>query len=269
MFQIGAVVYVLIQTFPGNKLWIPTVIIILTGLIKYGERIRALHLASPSRFRESMMRDPDPGPDYAKLMDDYSAAWAANLPATMNMVHEFGAEIGDEDWPGGPRLPDLEVVESDHWPAEETADLYLIHEFRGEIPKGRPVKRGLSDLEVVEEAYYFYEKFKGLIVDLILDFRQRNESRNYFLDLNSTDAFRVIETELNFIFDVLYTKVTVVNSPWGYARRAVSFILHVVAGILVYRWDKRGVPRLDNSCPEENELLSFTPFAYAFSMLAP
>ncbi|KAM3288636.1 hypothetical protein P3S67_022066 [Capsicum chacoense] len=83
----------------------------------------------------------------------------------------------------------------------------MIHEYHGDLEAEKSVKRKtLSDVEIVEEAHYFFEKFKGLIVDLIFDFRQRNEIRNFFLSLEAIDAFRVIEVELNFIYDVLFTK---------------------------------------------------------------
>ncbi|CAN4109191.1 unnamed protein product [Withania somnifera] len=203
MTQGGSVAYVFFLTVSKNKLWIPTVLIFVAGVIKYGERIQALHLASLDRFRESIMKDPDPGPNYAKLMDEYSSKKAANLPTNIEMIHEF----------------------------------------YGDLEAEKCVKKGLSDVEVVEEAHYFFEKFKGLIVDLIFDFRQRNESRNFFLILKASDAFRVIEVELNFIYDVLFTKMTVANSYWGYAFRFICFVLEVAATILFYRWDKRGLPR--------------------------
>ncbi|KAM3288647.1 hypothetical protein P3S67_022077 [Capsicum chacoense] len=202
--QGGAVAYVFFATVSRNKLWIPAVLIYVSGVIKYGERIWALYLASLDRFRESIMKDPDPGPNYAKLMDEYSSKIAANLPTNIEMIHEY----------------------------------------HGDLEAEMSVKRkNLSDVEIVEEAHYFFEKFKGLIVDLIFDFRQRNESRNFFLSLEANDAFRVIEVELNFIYDVLFTKMIVANTYWGYVFRLICFLLEVAAAILFYRWDKRGLPR--------------------------
>ncbi|KAF3664802.1 hypothetical protein FXO37_11335 [Capsicum annuum] len=71
--------------FSRNKLWIPAVLIYVSGVIKYGEHIWALYLASLDRFRESIMKDPDPGPNYAKLMDEYSLKIAANLPTNIEI----------------------------------------------------------------------------------------------------------------------------------------------------------------------------------------
>ncbi|KAK3001943.1 hypothetical protein RJ639_021285 [Escallonia herrerae] len=66
----------------------------------------------------------------------------------------------------------------------------------------------LTNLEVVQYAYRFFETFRGLVVDLIFSFRERNQSRDFFLKRTAGDAFRVVETELNFIYEVLYTKLS-------------------------------------------------------------
>ncbi|PHT37254.1 hypothetical protein CQW23_24954 [Capsicum baccatum] len=69
------------------------------------------------------------GPNYAKLMDECSSKIAANLPTNIEMIHEY----------------------------------------HGDLEAEKSVKRKkLSDVEIVEEAHYFFEKFKGLIVDLIV-----------------------------------------------------------------------------------------------------
>ncbi|KAL4562419.1 hypothetical protein LXL04_034622 [Taraxacum kok-saghyz] len=64
-------VYVFVQSLPQNRLWIPTMLMFFTGIIKYAERTRSLYLASADRFKDSMLTDPDPGPNYAKLMNEY------------------------------------------------------------------------------------------------------------------------------------------------------------------------------------------------------
>ncbi|KAF3619689.1 hypothetical protein FXO38_32779 [Capsicum annuum] len=190
--QGSSVAYVFFQTVPRNKLWIPTVLIYVARVIKYGKHIWALYLASLDRFCESIMKDPDPDPNYAKLIDEYSSKIAAKLSSNIEMIHSTMAL----------------------WKQKNSG-----------------------------EAHYLFEKFKGLIVDLIFDFCQRNEIQNFFLILEAIDAFRVIEVEHNFIYDVLFTKMIVANSYSGYLFRLICFLLEVVAAILFYRWDKRGLPR--------------------------
>lgn len=89
IFQVSAAAYVFLQTsLPQNKLLVPTILMLLAGLIKYAERTRALYLASLKTFKESMLKDPDPGPNYAKLMDEYSSRKEAKLPATIKITGE-------------------------------------------------------------------------------------------------------------------------------------------------------------------------------------
>nr|GEY66258.1 hypothetical protein CTI12_AA095370 [Tanacetum cinerariifolium] len=55
-----AAVYVFAQSLPHNSLWIPTI-----------KRTRSLYLASADRFKDSMLTEPDPEPNYAKIMNEY------------------------------------------------------------------------------------------------------------------------------------------------------------------------------------------------------
>ncbi|KAF2293526.1 hypothetical protein GH714_002493 [Hevea brasiliensis] len=55
----------------------------------------------------------------------------------------------------------------------------------------RQEKRGLDDVKVVEDACEFFKIFKGLIVDLILSSKERDESRNFFNSISAEDALKV------------------------------------------------------------------------------
>ncbi|CAL5408659.1 unnamed protein product [Camellia sinensis] len=192
-FQCWAVIYAFVQSYPFKKLWRPTMLMFFAGLIKYTERTRSLYLASTRRFRDSLLTAPDPGPNYAKLMDEYTSKIKAKLPTRIEMLPEPNRVIKTES-------------------AGDRDDL--------------------SDLEVVRRAYGFFVTFKGLIADLIFSFRERSLSRDFFLKRTARDAFRVVEVELNFIYDILYTKVAVVQSFWGYFFRFASFTLTCAALLL-------------------------------------
>ncbi|KAH7838037.1 hypothetical protein Vadar_021333 [Vaccinium darrowii] len=159
VFQCGAVIYAFFQSFPYKTLWPPTVLMFFAGLIKYAERTRALYLASSRRFKESLLTEPDPGPNYAKLMDEYTSKIEARLPTKIEMIPEPSRanRIGNkEDW-------------------------------------------------------------------------LRNNTRDFFLKRTSRDAFKVVEVELNFFYEVLYTKATVVQKEIGYIFRFLSFSLNCAA----------------------------------------
>ncbi|KAJ6347850.1 hypothetical protein OIU76_004360 [Salix suchowensis] len=162
--QAFATLYVLILNLSTDEVWIPTVLLFIVGAIKYFERTYSLYRASMDQFRDSMLEDPDPGPNYAKLMEEYDSKIEAKIPT-----------------------------------------------------------------ELIIKAYYYFNIFKGLIVDLIFSFKDRNDSRNFFLRINAGDALKVIEVELNFLYEVLYTKAIVVHSKRGHVIRLFSFTLVLVA----------------------------------------
>ncbi|XP_038874838.1 uncharacterized protein LOC120067342 [Benincasa hispida] len=207
IFQVIATVYVFIQTMPQNKLWVPAILMFLAGIIKYAERTRALYLASLGSFRASMLKDPDPGPDYAKLMEEFTCKKDAHLPTNIQLVNEPNKE----------------------WNA-----------FTSTAKEGH-----LSQLEVVQYAFLYFNKFKGLIVDLIFSFTERNESRDFFLKREPLDALKVIEVELNFIYEVLFTKVVVLHNIFGMIFRSISLCSVTVALVLFSRLDKNDFRKID------------------------
>ncbi|KAL6966490.1 hypothetical protein U1Q18_032270 [Sarracenia purpurea var. burkii] len=130
-FQCWAVAYSFFLLFSNRNLCLPTVLIFIAGLIKYTERTRALYLASSRRFRNSLFTDPDPGPNYANLMDEYTYMLEAKLPVKFEMIlapNRVNDTSNEADWDK------------------------------------------LSDLKVVQHAYGFFETFKGLITDMNFSF---------------------------------------------------------------------------------------------------
>ncbi|KAM3686937.1 hypothetical protein ACJW31_10G039100 [Castanea mollissima] len=185
--QLAASVYVFWLTLPKNKLWIPTLLMFGAGIIKYLERTLALFLASLNRFRDSMLKEPDPGPNYAKLMEEYSSKKEAGLPTHIEMTPEPGKES----------------------------------KLKANVKEGR-----LTDVEVVIYAHRYFKTFKGLIVDLIFSFRERNESRNFF-------QIRTAEEALKVIYVV------------GYIFRFISILFVLVAFGFFYSLDKHGFVDID------------------------
>ncbi|XP_050264173.1 uncharacterized protein LOC126708424 [Quercus robur] len=204
--QLAVTVYVFLLTFPENKLFIPTLFMFGAGIIKYLERTLALFLASLGRFRDSMLREPDTGPDYVKLMEGYSSKKETGLPTHI----EFRSEPGKE------------------------SKLAAI---------GR--EGLLTDFEVKTYAYSYFQIFKGLIVDRTLSFHERNESRIFFQLRTAEDALKVIDLELNFIHEAFYTKVVAVHSVAGYIFRVLSILFVLVAFGFFYSLDKHGFVDID------------------------
>ena len=210
LVQLLVTVYVFLLTLPKNKVWIPTILMFLAGIIKYCERTRALFLASLDKFRESMLKAPDPGPNYAKLMEEYTSKKDAGLPIRIEMTPEPGKNSKPED-----------STREDQNP------------------------KNLEELEVVKHAYNYFKTFKGLIVELIFSFRERNESREFFRKRTAEDALKIIDFELSFIYEALFTKVVVVHSLMGYVFRFISTFSVVMASGIFFKLNKDGFKKFD------------------------
>ncbi|CAL9015316.1 unnamed protein product [Prunus brigantina] len=208
IFQVIAAIYVFIQSFPTNKLWPSTILLFLAGTIKYAERTRGLYLASLDNFKESMLKTPDPGPNYAKLMEEYSSKKEAKLPTHIELTAERSKESRTVTYVAEPG--DME-----------------------------------NDIAMVRHAYHFYEIFRGLIVDLIFSFHERFESRDFFHKREAKDAFRLIAIELNFVYEALFTKAVVVHSTRGCIFRAISFTAVSVALGFFYKLEKHDYHKFD------------------------
>ncbi|KAL9462169.1 hypothetical protein AB3S75_000216 [Citrus x aurantiifolia] len=193
VFQAIAAVYIFLLSLPRNKLFIPTILTFAAGLIKYFERTCALYLASFDRFRDSMLQEPDPGLNYVKIMEEYASRIEAKIPTKIFMLPEPTRK---------PIFNDTDILTKD----------------------GK-----LDDLDVVHCACYFFKIFKGLLVDIIFSYRERDESRHFFYDRKSEEAYRIIEVELNLFYETFYTKVEVIRSATGYIMRFLSFGSVVVA----------------------------------------
>ena len=70
--------------------------------------------------------------------------------------------------------------------------------------------RDATELVTVYDLIYI---FKHLFVDLILSFDDRDNSQSFFKKISWNKAFKGIEMELGFMYNVLYTKATVIHSP--------------------------------------------------------
>lgn len=67
--------------------------------------------------------------------------------------------------------------------------------------------------------------FKGLVVDLSLSILERNQSREFFRETSCQEAFRLIKIELNYLYDVLFTKIHACDASQARLLLSIS-ILH-------------------------------------------
>ncbi|KAH7858863.1 hypothetical protein Vadar_028858 [Vaccinium darrowii] len=86
VFQLATAAYVFILTLSSdNQLWLPTLLVFISALMKSTERTRSLYLANWRRFRDSMTREPDPEPNYHNIMDEYFSNQESDLPSRLEI----------------------------------------------------------------------------------------------------------------------------------------------------------------------------------------
>ncbi|KAL5543391.1 hypothetical protein UlMin_007175 [Ulmus minor] len=86
---------------------------------------------------------------------------------------------------------------------------------------GQKVKSA-EDIKLLQLAHLLFQAFKGLIVGFFLSNRDRKTSREIFTKIDHKCAFKLIEYEFSFMYQVLHTKAVVVHRRVGYILRFIS-----------------------------------------------
>ncbi|KAH7527903.1 hypothetical protein FEM48_Zijuj05G0015700 [Ziziphus jujuba var. spinosa] len=168
--------YILFQTFPDNNLWFPTILVRLVGKIKYAEKTAALYLLSLDRFRASTLPKPNPGYDCEKAVAKYYRARSVKVveQTEIAMVEKLGNSYKGRSLDDDSEKPD--------------------------------------DMERLPTAYSLFEDFKGLPVGYVPNPSDQKSSRKLSLHISSAEvSFRLVEYELSLMYQLLHTKISMVN----------------------------------------------------------
>ncbi|KAK2640866.1 hypothetical protein Ddye_022629 [Dipteronia dyeriana] len=188
--------YVFYRSFKASALNFVAIPVFIAGLIKYGERTWALRSASSKHLKSSLISRPDPGPNYAKFMENYSLRDIEGYKLLVNSI------------------PDPETM------------TFTFASGRNTI---------IEDAETLNVSYDFFLTYKRLFADLILSFQDLQKSQSYFKVTTWDNAFKVIEIELGFMYDLLFTKAAIVYSIWGGILRFISLSSTVFA-LMIFIW---------------------------------
>jgi hypothetical protein len=175
LFELLSAAVIFLCSMHGNPLIHGTVLMFIVGTIKYGERTYSLYCGSLERFRSNIVGTPNPGRNFAKFMTEFDSKEKAGL------IVEVAIPNGEASY----AQKEMERQET--------------------IWKMQEQDRKKS---VEARAYEFFLIFRRLFVNLILSFKEQRLSTAFFLeheDMTRTEAFEVIELELNFIYDMVYT----------------------------------------------------------------
>ncbi|CAN4105120.1 unnamed protein product [Withania somnifera] len=94
IIQSGLTFYILLVSLPGSS-WLPIIssLIFISGLIKFCERTYSLRSAKTENLRDSMLTPPDPGPNYAKFMEEFTLKKAEGFYVVADEVKEIPVPI--------------------------------------------------------------------------------------------------------------------------------------------------------------------------------
>ncbi|XP_030475926.2 uncharacterized protein LOC115693095 [Syzygium oleosum] len=209
--QVGLACYIYFMALSGSTLSILAAGMILMGFIKYVERALCFYLASEDRLRDSMLSLPDFGPIYPRIMEQYA------------LKKEEGYRVGIAEVTEVPAPEDLSASVNSGRAGDEEKPTTLV------------------------KAYELFKIFKLLFVGLILNSGELAASKRMFMNpaMDSVTAFRIVEIELGFMYDLLYTKVLLLNRAWGTIRWVIN--LSVPCAVLVFfsLQDRKDYPKVD------------------------
>ncbi|KAJ9554090.1 hypothetical protein OSB04_018135 [Centaurea solstitialis] len=189
LVQTAAAIYITFLSWDGTTLSYLTIPMLLCGIVKYGERTWVLRSADRKNLQDSFLgARPTAGVNFVRFMEEFKLREAEGYLVTAASMEEG-------------RSPRDYLT--------NTTDTSQFNHFRDELLK----------------ANYFFNalQFKQLLVDLVLSFHQRDESRDFFKTYSPAIAFGVIECELGFAYDVFYTKAPIIYTRFGLFFRIFTF----------------------------------------------
>ncbi|KAF8695545.1 hypothetical protein HU200_037391 [Digitaria exilis] len=216
LFELFSACVIFFCSLRGNPMVHATLLMFAVGIIKYGERTYSLYSGSVDGFRAKILDPPEPGPNYAKLMTEFDAKEKAGV--------------------------DVEIVIADGEASKAQKEMQDKETTRLVQQTGKSVEARAYDLFLI---------FRRLFVNLILSFKERRLSQAFFLQqrdgMTPSLAFEVVEVELNFIYDMVYTKGPVAHSRAGWALRCVCSACLLAALVVFFLLDKasHGIERVD------------------------
>nr|GME11204.1 uncharacterized protein LOC109169244 [Ipomoea batatas] len=103
----------------------------------------------------------------------------------------------------------------------------------------------LKGYEVVRKGYEGYQTFRGFIIDHTFVHDECGKDKEFFSERDEEGAFKVMEVELNFMYEAMFTKMIAVQYYWdnylGYIFRFVSHSLLVTAAVMFFCHSKQNL----------------------------
>lgn len=97
---------------------------------------------------------------------------------------------------------------------------------------------------IVHKGYKYYQTFKGFIIDHTFVQDECGKGKKFLSELGEEDVFKVMEVELNFMYDAMFTKMIALqywDNYLGYTFRFVSHALLVIVEVMFFIHPKQNV----------------------------
>ncbi|CAO2822125.1 unnamed protein product [Amaranthus hypochondriacus] len=206
--QVAVTLYVFGLVFrkgTHNHLWIPMILMFTNGCVKYFERTCALYYASKEAIRASLRKESSIS--FNKWADELRSAQTAHIPCRFEV--KFGPESS---------LQSRQVIIDD---IEENPESQV---SKSSISSSS--NNNMNEFEkVVIYAYQLYGNSRGLLADAMLNLIDDPDLAEFLLNKPVDVGLKLIETELNLFYDVLHTKVFLLQRKRGFVRIICFFSL--------------------------------------------
>ncbi|KAJ4977932.1 hypothetical protein NE237_008712 [Protea cynaroides] len=201
--------YVSFKFWSGSMVSLLSILMYVPAIVKYGERTWVLCSASKEQLRASMLDPRDPGQSYTKLIEEYYSKAEEGYRVTIGRIKES--------------------------PQQHPA----VDQSREDLTEKYVDSTEIDDDDILVKGHHFFEIFKRLFAFLLVSFDDWNKSKLYFQQVSPQEAFKLIEVELGFMFDVLYTKATVVHSLIGIILRSIGLCFTIFVFVMFLNVDSK------------------------------
>ncbi|KAG0468291.1 hypothetical protein HPP92_017619 [Vanilla planifolia] len=192
---------------------IAPLLLLAAGVLRCVDRILALYTATMDSIRKSLLEDPHLGPDYYQTLDPYAARLRSGLPTVFT-------------------VPDR--------PRHDTIP-------QSSASKGHKFDFARSPGKRIRFAYELFLKYQGVFVNSIFSDEDCVQSRPFFESIDADLAFKVLDTELSFAYDALYTKAAFHYTKPGLTIRYARLAITIAALILISAWTASNSNKIYNA----------------------
>ncbi|KAK1581537.1 hypothetical protein Q3G72_006878 [Acer saccharum] len=221
--QVGLAFYIFVRSWSNTALTYITIPIFVTGITKYGERTFVLRSSSSQYFKDLLFSNPDPGPDFIKIQEE-----SRRQPGQASSLCCFPRKDHDHDIERDSDIDEFRKKPSAMVPTTSTLPLESLEASTSSsaVPLTETSKRRHAPQ---------HHHLHNLKQAKVLQSEPLKPDANYSKIENGSakDAFKLVAVELGLMYDELYTKTTIVYTPFRILFRLINFC-YIVSALISF-----------------------------------